>query len=52
MTWPLPRPNPSPPCCCPRPRKFPPPFVEGTVVVEDIDFVDIVVVEIVLVDIE
>ena len=50
MTWPLPRPNP-PPCCCPRPLKFPPPFVEGIVVVEDTDSVGIAVEGIEVVDI-
>ena len=51
MTWPLPQPNTPPPCCCSWPRKFPPPFVEGIVVVVDIGSVDIVVEDIVFVDI-
>ena len=48
MNWPLPRPNP-PPCCCPRPLKFPPPFAKGIVVVEDTDFVCTTVEDIVVV---
>ena len=57
MTWSLPQPNPPPPCCFPRPRKFPPRFVEGISVVVDthsVDTVDedIMVVGIYVVDIE
>ena len=52
MTWPLPRLNPPPPCCFPRPRKFPPPFADGIVDVVDTGSIDIVVFEIVVMDIK
>ena len=49
MIWPLPRPNPRS-CCCPRPLKFPPPFVEGIIIGGDTDSAGIVVEDIVVVD--
>ena len=50
MTWPLPRINP-PPYCCHQPPKFPPPLLEGIVVVNDTDSASIVVEYISLINI-